>query len=881
MINIFILIAGCSNLILAILVFAKNRNSQNNISFSILSFILALWAFAFIPYNFPFVFDSVVWIKVIYFLVIWMVGAIYYFSYAFPDNQRPPGLGLIIYVLLNIPVAVLLIFTNYFVVDVLHTIDGPETKLGFVYPFISAVWAVYAFMSFFQMVRKYRRSVGRFKLQLRYMLIGLGLFSFGAIILDGLFPIVFHTSAYFSLSAALPFFFIALTGYSIIKHRLMDLRLALQELIVFVLVTLVVSSIFLSSALVYWRLTDTQIKTGVIGIIIIISTVATLIFERVYRYAKFFAGRYLFQSIYDYQETLKSLSTSLSTYLQIDKLVDIIIDTLIRTMKLHRVAVLVRDFSNDHYKIQKTVGFNEENGISMVRDNFLTLYLEQNPKIIVLEEIGKLIEDSQNLTEKERLKQLYDHMEHIEAALIIPIVNSGRMISLIVLGHKISGDSYTVQDIDLLITVASQASIALENSRLYREVSDLNQDLHIKVNEATTQLQAKNVDLEKANENLKSLDKMKDQLIAVASHELRTPASNVQNYLWMVLTRPKPTTVLDPEDKESLQKSLTGIRNLIKLIADILDVSKIEGGKMEVKLQAVGYEEVVRSAVDELMPRAQKKGLSLNYIPAPNSLSKAMADPTKLKEVLTNLITNAIKYTEHGGIIVSTVQKEDEVVFSVKDTGRGIASENIPKLFQKFYREDNSLSASNPETGGTGLGLYITKSIIELMHGKIRVESILNQGSIFYFSLPTVNAAAITASPSRKVHKGVFTAGSSGKKKILLIEDEYEMRTFYSELLSGKYEVDTAIDGIDGIAKLRLKTYDLVLLDIMMPKLNGVGFLEEQQKDPALAKIPVILLTNFNEEETLKRCFELGAKSMIIKSDVLPDQIISVIEKEF
>lgn len=347
------------------------------------------------------------------------------------------------------------------------------------------------------------------------------------------------------------------------------------------------------------------------------------------------------------------------------------------------------------------------------------------------------------------------------------------------------------------------------------------------------------------------------------------------------------------------------------------------------------------------MPRAQRKGLSLIYSPTPNILPAVSVDPTKFKEVLTNLITNAIKYTEHGGIIVSATQKDNNIVFLVKDTGRGIASENIPKLFQKFYREDTSLSASNPETGGTGLGLYITKSIIELMHGEIWVESIQGQGSIFYFSLPATNVVTTTTSISSKAHKGVFiredylkmkasqptdgqadtsspllsfvvpepqTNGQittsapsplfvvpeskpdgqnmplqsftvpeplSTKKKILLVEDEVEMRTFYVEFLSDKYEVDTAIDGIDGIAKLRLKNYDLILLDIMMPKLNGVGFLKEQQKDPEFAKTPVILLTNFGEEETLRQCFELGVKSMIIKSDVLPDEIIPVIEKEF
>lgn len=385
-------------------------------------------------------------------------------------------------------------------------------------------------------------------------------------------------------------------------------------------------------------------------------------------------------------------------------------------------------------------------------------------------------------------------------------------------------------------------------------------------------------------EELKSLDRMKDKLIGVASHELRTPASNAQNYLWLTLTSPKAGTVFDKEDKERLQKSLTSIQNLIKLIGDILNVSRLEGGKMEVDLKTVDYGKAITEVIDEVSSKAKSKDLKLNVNIDKSIKPGVSADFIKLKEILTNLITNAIKYTEKGEVTIKASQNDNEIVFAVSDTGRGISPENISKLFQMFYREDNSLTASNSDTGGTGLGLYITKSLVELMKGKIWVNSTKNVGSTFYFSLPASDFTQ-TDQDNDKTEvdnlKRDYTEGvAHEKKKILLVEDGVEMRNFYQEVLSNKFEVDTATDGLDGLNKLKAINYDLILLDLMMPKMDGLGFMEEKHKLSDRSKVPVILLTNLGEEATLKRCFELGAKSMVMKSDILPDQLISKIEKE-
>ncbi len=406
-------------------------------------------------------------------------------------------------------------------------------------------------------------------------------------------------------------------------------------------------------------------------------------------------------------------------------------------------------------------------------------------------------------------------------------------------------------------------------------------------------------ELYKTNAQLHQLDKMKDQLIAVTSHELRTPATIVQNYLWMVLSKPAEGTVLSTKDRERLQNSLSGIQNLIHLINDILDVSKIESGSIELNIQPVKYLDIIDSIILDLTPKVQAKNIILNCVKNTDLPETIQTDAIRFKEILINLISNAVKFTDQGSVIINVLKKEDQIQFEIKDTGRGIAADFLPQLFKKFHREDTSLTASNPETGGTGLGLFITKSMTEIMQGKIWVESERGKGSTFYITLPiSPNLATIGKAPipSTFIHQGVIKRSDylramgqqkditqdskkEKRKKILLIEDDQDMQDLYGEYLSDLYEITIAKNGHEGLEKMEYNTYDLVLLDIMMPKMDGVEFLERKKEHQKNFAIPVVLLTNLAAEEVLNKCIQLGAKSLIMKSEITPDQIPPVINQ--
>lgn len=717
---------------LGILAYIKNRKNIVNISLFLLAITSALWAVSLFFYQHPFYFSSYIWLKITYIVVVFLVIFFFLFSLVFPRTQNRSFLvPLLTSIITSLPFVYTIIFGQLFVKEVVYESWGPKQYLGSIYPFFG-IWAsIFSAWTIINYWKGYSWADGLEKLQFRYLFIGMFMTAIIPIYLDIILPVFFGNSRYIWFSPISSMFLVGFTAYAVVKHRLMDIRIALQGTIIFLITSILIGIVAFAGALSYWLIVGVNIKPEVFLVTLGVGLALTLIYSRILDFSKAIASKFFFQSVYDYQQVVKDLSHSFATIIDLEKLAEVIIDTLSKVLRVDRVGVLVWDPIEKHYKIEKSVGFNEHNGISSIQHDFLATYLEKHPQIIVREEIQKMISDTDNADEKKLLTEFSGRMEHIEASLIIPVVNAGKLIGLIVLGDKKSGDPFTVQDVNMLATISSQAGIAFENATLYSQLSDLNQNLLKKVDERTSELQ-------KANLELKTLDVMKDQLIGITSHELKTPLSNAQNYLWYVLNHPAKETKLAVEDTEKLKKSLLGIQDLVKLINNILNVSRIEAGKMKVNLERKEFkklEEIIKKVMDEFELKLKQKNLKVSYRQDEGSLPAVSVDLMKFEEVLTNLLSNAAKYTDQGEIKVSVEKEGKTLMFAVSDTGRGIAKEHLFHVFEKFFREDTSLSASNPQTGGTGLGLYIAKSLVELMGGKMSVASTLGKGSTFYFTL--------------------------------------------------------------------------------------------------------------------------------------------------
>lgn len=321
------------------------------------------------------------------------------------------------------------------------------------------------------------------------------------------------------------------------------------------------------------------------------------------------------------------------------------------------------------------------------------------------------------LTQEEATK--IQQIMSIQSTIIYSIYRADKPIGVFIASSKKKANEITNYEKEVIGLFVDGAGIALQNTLF------------------TTSIQKASESLKQANDRLKELDSLKDDFVSLASHELRTPMTAIKSYLWMAIAG--KGGALNEKQMYYVQRSYNSVDRLIKLVNDMLNISRIESGRLTVQMGEVNIEDLFSETIDEVAPRAKELGVSV-VIERQGVAPEVLADADKIKEVIYNLIGNSMKFTPSGGqIAVSFVQKDKMVEVVVRDTGSGIAEENLPKLFQKFGILPGSYVTNHP-VSGTGLGLYICRSLIELHGGKIWASSEgKGKGATFTFSLKVFN----------------------------------------------------------------------------------------------------------------------------------------------
>ena len=309
----------------------------------------------------------------------------------------------------------------------------------------------------------------------------------------------------------------------------------------------------------------------------------------------------------------------------------------------------------------------------------------------------------------------YPQFSKVHSLLILPIQHMRNLSGVLILASSQEADKIDEEEIEFgkMITRLLDLSFRL-------------QDTEISLTKITQQVY-------EMNAKLHQLDKLKDDFVSVASHELRTPMTAIRSYVWMALHR--SDIPLSQKLERYLYRTLVSTERLINLVNDMLNLSRIEAGRIEITPKAFDILELVKEIVEEIKPKANEKKLQI--VVMEHKLPNVFADLDKVHEILLNLLGNSLKFTYPGGnITIDFFTDGNTVETSVKDNGSGISADDLSKLFHKFSRLDNSYTAMS-SSGGTGLGLYISKSLVELMHGKIWVKSEgIDKGATFSFSLP-------------------------------------------------------------------------------------------------------------------------------------------------
>lgn len=696
----------------------RAAKSGINQAFAALSFAIATWmACNFLGANFKDHGFSLYATKLDFIVGCLLVSVIWVFSAVLlsqADERRTHTIwyrGWVKVVMLSLPVGSAVATLLPAVMKVVKPVGADlEVIYGsyfFVYTVGLAIVLVGVVINFFLTVRL---AKGRLRQQVGVMLSALVL----SVLFVGFANLVlpqFSTAADINLIAGnLSYigsvFFLIATFYSIVRHRLFDLRLVLARSIAYLLLTSVlvggyiVLTLLISSNLIEsYELTGRQAVVPIVSILLLSLTMNPLL-----KFLSRITSRVFYKDSYEPQQFLGDLNKVIISRVDMTGLQQ----GATRVMEQYlKVYFAVFDLpGEDGRPGSKKFDARKMKELRMVLSR-------QGSSMVLVDEL---------LREQEGLRKYLEGL-NVAAAVRLSAAH-GQGQGYLLLGSKKNGSAYTAQDVDMLRIASGELAIAIQNATRFEEIEQFNKTLQEKVDEATKKLR-------QTNERLRVLDQTKDDFISMASHQLRTPLTSVKGYVSMVLDGDGGK--INETQRKLLTQSFLSSQRMVYLISDLLNVSRLKTGKFIIEPVESNLANVIEEEVAQLTETVKARGLELSYH-KPDNFPTLWYDETKIRQVLMNFIDNAIYYTPEGGQInVYLVDKPNSIEFTVVDDGIGVPKHEQHHLFSKFYRAKNAKSA-RPD--GTGLGLFMAKKVVVAQGGAIIFSSTEGKGSTFGFTFP-------------------------------------------------------------------------------------------------------------------------------------------------
>jgi len=412
----------------------------------------------------------------------------------------------------------------------------------------------------------------------------------------------------------------------------------------------------------------------------------------------------------------------------------------------------------------------------------------------------------------------------------IPLVYFDHVVGVLALG---ASEQFTPRARNALTAISPSLAVALANAAANEQVAAQSRRLADQ-NELLEEQRAR---IERTARELQRASALKDRFLASVSHELRTPMTVILGFSGALLRGSQGP--LNDAQRESLERVQRNAKLLLGLINDVLDISKIEAGKMDVARQTISVSALLAQVKADYGETARRKGLELETSLAPG-LEEVTTDPAKVTQILANLLGNALKFTERGSIRVHVEPRNgDRWALEVSDTGIGIPEEEQTAVFEEFRQGE---AQEHRGRGGTGLGLAIVRKLALVLGGTVSLESAPGMGSTFTVTLPRDLPAAVLASPARAIAS--FASEGDRKKRILIVDDDEGVRKLLGfELAPYGFEVLEAAEGTQGLEIARAQPPDAILLDVLMPGLDGWQMLRALKDLPETRSIPVVILS--------------------------------------
>jgi signal transduction histidine kinase len=706
------LINAITSLLLGSLIFSKKRTSVN-MGFVWVCFSVFFWSGGYFFWQISFSeYWAIFWLKFLTVGSIFIPVSFFFFSIVFLNLFKKIIFKLFFYLGLIFSIGVIIITPTNLL------IKGVEKKLSFLfwpnagdwYWLMLLVFFSYFVITLFLFLREYFKSANIYHEQIKFILIGTGLGFLGGLTN---FPLWYDISVY-PIGNIFVSFYVLFVGYAIIKYRLMNIKFILRS-----------SSVYLLSLTVIFGLAS-GIKILAekffpefsfwIDLMVIFFAVST--FPPIKKVFFRWANEYFFTSLYDSGKLILKTGNDLKTFLNIEEVYGYLFSVLSKNLHTRAFGVLTYDKETKKYLLQYNQGFKVERGSEFDRNSLVEAKYIANNEIVITEEL-------KNLHYNEKTKDLVDLLERLEVELLIPLKVKGNLIGLLALGQKETEEAYNDEDLQVLEIISGQAAVAIENAQLYSRVKRFNIRLKKEVKEAVSEVEKTNKDLSQANrklsnayKKLKQLDSAKNEFISIASHQLRTPLTSIKGFISMIMEGDYGK--VDKEAEDALKKIFISNERLIKLVNDLLSLSRIESGKFSFTFKKGDIVKLVKDILGDFKLEAKTKNIKFKFVKAKKEIKPFVFDPGKIHEVISNLVDNALKYTEKGEIKVKMENLKEKVRITVSDSGQGMSEQELEYVFEKFRR---GIDSSSLNTEGTGLGLYVCRKIVDAHKGKIYAES--------------------------------------------------------------------------------------------------------------------------------------------------------------
>jgi signal transduction histidine kinase len=713
LITILPLISAVVVFFLGITVLLKGKKDKLNINFALFSFVSTIWMFGtFMMFiNQGDTEKIIFWDKFVYVGVVYIPVITLHFGLALTKFKIIKSNFLIILGYILSTFFLLLIPTDFFVEGVFNYKWGAHSKAQFFHHIFLVYFALYIILKFIIVFKYYRKQLNLVeKERIKYCFVAFFILAtFGPVVYLPAYGIGIYPFAYLS-----GLIFAIIISYTIVRYRFLNIKFIFRS-----------SSVYLLSLIVVFGL-----ASGVkilaekffpefsfwIDLMVIFFAVST--FPPIKKVFFRWANEYFFTSLYDSGKLILKTGNDLKTFLNIEEVYKYLYSVLSKNLHTRAFGVLTYNKENKKYALQYNQGFRVERGSEFDRNPLVEAKYIANNEVVITEEL-------KNLHYNEKTKDLIDLLERLEVELLIPLKVKGNLIGLLSLGQKETEEAYNDEDLQVLEIISGQAAVAIENAQLYSRVKRFNVRLKKEVREAVSEVEKTNKDLSQANrklsnayKKLKQLDSAKNEFISIASHQLRTPLTSIKGFISMIMEGDYGK--VDKEVEDALKKIFISNERLIKLVNDLLSLSRIESGKFSFTFKKGDIVKLVKDILGDFKLEAKTKKLQLKFVKAEKEIKPFVFDPGKIHEVISNLVDNALKYTEKGEIEVKMENLKEKVRIIVSDSGQGMSEQELEYVFEKFRR---GIDSSSLNTEGTGLGLYVCRKIVDAHKGKIYAES--------------------------------------------------------------------------------------------------------------------------------------------------------------